>query len=561
MRVVGRGVVFGGWTPRRREALALLRQGAAALAADRGRGAAAQALASLGHWDELREMALPKTSKRQQQQQQQQTKEKQQDIEKEEEEEEEDLLEEETVAALLQDPNISASGVVEAVSRVRPSSSSSSVSDVRSSLLEGAVSGRGGAARHAELLLAWARDSHVAAGPRLVQAAARAAAQELRWEDVLAAIGEGRREEKDAVGGEETTTKEGETIQKQTHRDYGHVIPTDLAASWVVAAARCGSSLLLARLMAALGPRGGRLHGAAAAAESDPRNALRHCEKEQGREAAAAAASQCIESMTQQTTTGEQNEEGGLAERLLLVADWAFQHGLSLQPRSVGKACLHLARSSNLEAIRRLLAHVQHPDSTCCAALVNCLAEMQLFPEALQAAERMHAEGVALTFASFRHLIDKTQDRPEQLHIFERAYDMLGGGGVGREGGMDTTAHNRWIKALLRFGKWQRALDLLSKTKPDIVTYVTLVSGLSDLDRPSEAVQVALSMMNDPQVEANEIAFCALRSLCRTHGLERQWPAMRAWCVSHGVRVGPVNSPWRETDKVAKDPARLKYPR
>lgn len=288
------------------------------------------------------------------------------------------------------------------------------------------------------------------------------------------------------------------------------------------------------RLLAALGERRGRLAGAVAAGLADPRAALG------GR----AAASGCLETLALCADDGPE-----LAARALLVA----QRG-DAEARSVGRVCLRLARARDLAGIRALLACVDKPDELCCGALLNCLAELGQVDEALAAAERMHAEGLGLSFASFRHLVDRTESSPVQLRVFERARALCAQ--------LDTTAYNRWMRALLRYGRWQAALDLLPAVKePDVVTYVTLVSGLSDMDRPAEALRVALAMMNNPRIVANEISFSALRSLCRTHGLERQWPAMRSWHVQHGVRVGPVNSSWREFDSVSKDPARLLFPR
>merc|ERR1711991_1098323 len=157
---------------------------------------------------------------------------------------------------------------------------------------------------------------------------------------------------------------------------------------------------------------------------------------------------------------------------------------------------------------------------------------------------------------TYRLLLDRLgRDDPMlQLEVFEAAASVIT---------FDTTMCNKWLHALLRVGRWKEALEL-SVPYPDIVTYVTLISGLSDLDRPKEALEVTSRLLADGKVQANEVAFCALRQFCRTHGYERQWPPMRAWCVAHGVQTGlSANQPWRDAvlDPVSLDKSRLAFPK
>jgi pentatricopeptide repeat protein len=222
----------------------------------------------------------------------------------------------------------------------------------------------------------------------------------------------------------------------------------------------------------------------------------------------------------------------------------------------LGRVCLRLARHPNhLQTISSIIQQTQ-PDTLCYGALVNCFTIRQDYAAALKTIDQMQMHGLKPTLLTYRLLLDRLgRDDPSlQLEVFQAASTRVS---------FDTTMCNKWLHALLKAGRWQQALGL-PLPHPDIVSYVTLISGLSDLDRPQEALEVTAKLLADPKVQANEVAFCALRQFCRTHGFERHWPPMRAWCVSHGVQTGlSANQPWREAvlDPVSMDPSRLAFPK
>lgn len=128
---------------------------------------------------------------------------------------------------------------------------------------------------------------------------------------------------------------------------------------------------------------------------------------------------------------------------------------------------------------------------------------------------------------------------------------------------------NKALWLLLRGGDCQRAerlLDLLAgqNVAADVATYATLVSMYSDLDKPQDALRWADHALSDKTVVPNEVLFCALRSFCRTHGFEKQWPRFRAWCVEvGGVKAGLSSRSWRDEslDPISRNAAQLLYPR
>jgi hypothetical protein len=211
-------------------------------------------------------------------------------------------------------------------------------------------------------------------------------------------------------------------------------------------------------LISLLGERDGHLAGAACAAKEDPREGMPQHGK---------AIGQCLLTME---LCLESTQE--LASRALLLVRWAEELDIPIEARFVGRVCIRLAREKDLEGVHALLAAVPSPDGVCCDALVNVLAEFGQVEKALEGARRMKERGAQVSNRTFQRLLDTLEDNPQQLRVFEVAHSLL-------RGNMDRIIANRWIKALLRFGKWEEALELFGSGQPDLITYVTMVSGLS----------------------------------------------------------------------------------